>query len=60
MPIFEEDHVMLKRFLKVAVLTVGLMLSIGAGHLLAECYQECTMVVGNNYTILSCGPVWCD
>ena len=36
------------------------MLSVGAGRLLADCYIDCTMVITDDYIILSCGAVWCD
>ena len=51
---------MLKRFLAAATLTAALMLSVGAGRLLADCYIDCTMVITDDYIILSCGPVWCE
>jgi hypothetical protein len=51
---------MLKRYLTAVVLTVGIMFSAGAARLLAECYIDCSMVITDDYIILSCGPVWCD
>lgn len=50
----------MKRFLVAAVLTAGLMLSAGAGRLLAECYMVCEMTVTPKWVITTCGQVWCD
>lgn len=51
---------MLKRFLTAAGFTMGFVLSVGAGTMLADCYQECDMVITDDTIIMSCGPVWCD
>lgn len=51
---------MLKRFLAASTLTVAIMLSAGAGRLLAQCGIACDAVVHDDYTIQVCTPVWCD